>query len=352
MHGGFFGVEVFFVISGFLITSLLVDERVTTGRNDLGALLDAAGEEAAAGARRGPARGERVDADRRHGGAVVAAASRHAMGRVLRRQLGPDRRRGAVLRPRRPTATAAPLESRGRGAVVSALAIRVRRAQLARLAGAAHCLPARRGGIGDLRAGLVRCSRTTRTGSTCCTSRLRHDLSGLLLGAAFAFAWRRWRHRPDRLSPALLDAAAATALAVLGVCFVVGRVTAAVTYPWTMALVSITSAIAVVLTVHPGAVRTRRLLGSGGMAAIGRRSYGIYLWHWPVFVVVGATAGSWPRFVVGLAVALLLSETCYRCVEMPIRRGALERTLGTAPAARRCSPEVWRRRWSPCWASP
>ena len=27
MHGGFFGVEVFFVISGFLITSLLIEER-------------------------------------------------------------------------------------------------------------------------------------------------------------------------------------------------------------------------------------------------------------------------------------------------------------------------------------
>ena len=67
----------------------------------------------------------------------------------------------------------------------------------------------------------------------------------------------------------------------------------------------------------------RWLLGGTAMSAIGRRSYGIYLWHWPVFVVVGATSGSWPRFVIGSAIAFVLSELCYRFVELPIRRGAL-----------------------------
>ena len=335
MHGGFFGVEVFFVISGFLITSLLIDERVATGGNDLGrfwmrrarrllpalivVLLAVSAWTLIAGT------------------AEQSSQLRHDMPWAVfyAANWGQIAGRGAVLRPRRPAAPAAPLEPRRRGAVVPALAVRVRRAELARLAGAAHgvlCSPAMAVAIFTV----VWFAADERRGPGQPAVPVDSDAIG-------RFAARRRRRL--RLAPV----AAPPRPTLAGdrstspphrrwlssvVCFVVGRVTATVTYPWTMALVSITSAIAVVLTVHPGAVRTRRLLGSDAMAAIGRRSYGIYLWHWPVFVVVGATAGSWPRFIVGLAIALLLSEACYRFVEMPIRQRRAGPALGAAAVRR------------------
>lgn len=321
MHGGFFGVEVFFVISGFLITSLLLDERVATGTNNLGrfwmrrarrllpalivVLLTASAWALIAGT-------AEQSSQLRHDmpwavfyaanwGQILGDVPYFAPGDppLLRHlwSLGVEEQWYLLW----PFAFAALCWLGWRARRTACLLVGIAVAVFA------FVWIARTDDAGGMN--VLYLSTPTRS-------------AGLLLGAACAFAWRRWRYRAER-PLASLDVAAGMAFVVLGVCFVVGRVTSSVTYPLLMALVSFTSAIAVLLTVHPGAVWTRRLLGSNGMAAIGRRSYGIYLWHWPVFVVVGATAGSWPRFVAGSAIALALSEICFRFVEMPIRRGEL-----------------------------
>jgi hypothetical protein len=67
---------------------------------------------------------------------------------------------------------------------------------------------------------------------------------------------------------------------------------------------------------------------------IGERSYGIYLWHWPIFMVlrpgIDLDAVGWPVQVLRFVLTLAAAELSYRFVEMPIRRGALGRGWAAA----------------------
>ena len=58
---------------------------------------------------------------------------------------------------------------------------------------------------------------------------------------------------------------------------------------------------------------------------VGKRSYGLYLWSWPISAMVGADEGSFSKFVLAMAITIPVSEACYRLIEAPIRRGALGR---------------------------
>ncbi len=336
MHGGFFGVEVFFVISGFLITSLLIDERVARGTNDLSnfwlrrarRLLPALGVMLLAVCAWTLLAGSAEQASQLRNdmpwAMLYAANWGQIAGEVPYFAPGdpPLLRHLWSLAVEEQWYLVWPLVFVG----LSRLGWRSRQTTIFLAAAAGAVFAAvwfvQRGGSAPVsgplwldgadRINVMYLSTVTRS-------------AGLLIGAGFAFGWRLWRNRETRLPPILLDTLTVGVLTVLIVCFVVGRVTSAVTYPWLMATVSWTSALAVLLTVHPNSRLMRWVLGGTAMAAIGRRSYGIYLWHWPVFVIVGATAGSWWRFLAGSAIAIVLSELCYRYVEIPVRRGALGR---------------------------
>ena len=82
---------------------------------------------------------------------------------------------------------------------------------------------------------------------------------------------------------------------------------------------------------------TARVLGFGPFAYVGRISYGIYVWHWPIIVFVTADAtglSRYPLLTVRLLLTLATAVVSYYVIEMPIRRGALRRLrLRRAPAA-------------------
>ncbi len=69
-----------------------------------------------------------------------------------------------------------------------------------------------------------------------------------------------------------------------------------------------------------------RHLSTQPLRWLGSRSYGIYLWHWPILVGFGVAGHAHKpplRIVVGVLVSLAVAELSYRVVEMPIRRQGL-----------------------------
>ncbi|HUC31793.1 MAG TPA: acyltransferase family protein, partial [Ilumatobacteraceae bacterium] len=126
-----------------------------------------------------------------------------------------------------------------------------------------------------------------------------------------------------------LDLVAFAAVVVLGLAFVVGHVEGSATYYLLLPLVTVASAALIAVVVHPWADSSRAVFSWRPMVEVGKRSYGLYLWSWPIMRIVGAYHGGWSRFLLAMAITIPVSEACYRFIETPIRRGALGRWWGS-----------------------
>ncbi len=152
--------------------------------------------------------------------------------------------------------------------------------------------------------------------------------SGLLLGVAAAFVWRPWRSARRTWRPQVGTALDLTGLlALIGLAWLaaVTTLTDGYVYQWALAVISILSLVAVLTAVHPAARRMRRVLGWRPFVLVGQRSYGLYLWHWPIFIFMGAIDGSVVKLLPALLVTAVVAEISYRFIERPVREGGLER---------------------------
>ena len=153
-------------------------------------------------------------------------------------------------------------------------------------------------------------------------------IMGLLLGAALAMVWR-----PGRLSTRLSVGAKAIVIfvgvaALAGVLWFyleVGEYSAFL-YRGGFFVLSAVVCVLIAAASHPGAP-FGAILGAQPMRYIGQRSYGLYLWHWPIFVITRPVLdvpleGVW-NFGLRMGLTFLVAELSYRYVEIPIRRGAI-----------------------------
>ena len=331
-RGGFIGVDIFFVISGFLITRLLIDEQGTNGRiavigfwirrfrRLVPALVVMVG--ATLLATRWWGLPEQWDDVRRDGVASLAYVANWRF--VFDRQsyfesaIGPSpllhtwslavEEQWYLVWPIVMVGLLALAQRPRRGAAIATMTVVLAAVASAGLMAALY---------DPADASRVYFGTDTRA-------------QQLLVGAALAW-FTTWvptlqdvpEHRVFRLASQI-------SLVTLGVIAVTVDDTSAWLYRGGFLAISVLAAVVVFGTATTHRRGAFNWLGGQPWGWIGRRSYGIYLWHWPVILFVGPAMGlemaTVPLIAVQLTVTLLLAEMSFRLVEQPVRRSVAPAT--------------------------
>ena len=154
----------------------------------------------------------------------------------------------------------------------------------------------------------------------------------LLIGAWLAFVWpshmlgaQKSVHLTKQVRNVLDGVGIVALVALLGlIVFVDGF--SPFLYRGGILLASVLTAVVIAVMVHPASL-LGRFAGTKPLVWIGLRSYGIYLWHYPLFLLMnprnftGETP--WWMYLVQVAVVFACAAFSYRFVENPLRKGAI-----------------------------
>jgi peptidoglycan/LPS O-acetylase OafA/YrhL len=151
---------------------------------------------------------------------------------------------------------------------------------------------------------------------------------GLLIGAALAMIYPSWTKLPARRPGLtnLLDLWGVIGFVVILLLVWGTNSFSASLYPVGFILLAFASAAMVAAVVNP-ASRLAPILGWGPLRWIGVRSYGIYLWQWPIIVLAGSSTQGFDlvRAALEVTATFLIAALSWRYVEEPIRQGAIGR---------------------------
>jgi peptidoglycan/LPS O-acetylase OafA/YrhL len=154
--------------------------------------------------------------------------------------------------------------------------------------------------------------------------------SGILIGVALAFIWTPGKSQGRRIDKLPFDLIGVLAFGALVLCGLFISEFDDFLYRGGFILTAISTAVLIAAVVHPRGKRIAAVLGSSALVWIGLRSYGIYLWHWPVFMLtrpqLDVSLDGPALLAVRLGLTLALAVLSYHLLETPIRTGALGRS--------------------------
>ena len=152
---------------------------------------------------------------------------------------------------------------------------------------------------------------------------------GLFLGAALAVSWipQNFQEQVDRRAQDFIDGIGVFGFVGIIATFLLINENDATLYKLAFPLAGLFGCAIITSIVHP-ASRFAPILSSRVAVWIGERSYAIYLWHWVVFQVtrpeVDLEGISWALQTFRILVVLALADISLRFVELPIRSGSIE----------------------------
>jgi peptidoglycan/LPS O-acetylase OafA/YrhL len=170
---------------------------------------------------------------------------------------------------------------------------------------------------------------------------------GLFLGATLATVWQPASAKAGIRSNAYLGLSVMVGGLALALIVMMFLKVNEYTGEFYMVGFPLTAGLAVFLigvATHPE-LSVGRALAVAPLRWIGERSYGMYLWHWPIFQAtrpgIDLALTGVPALLLRIALTALVAELSYRYVEMPVRRGALgrlwQRVRGWSPVAFSCA---------------
>jgi peptidoglycan/LPS O-acetylase OafA/YrhL len=152
---------------------------------------------------------------------------------------------------------------------------------------------------------------------------------GLFLGAALAVSWK-----PQNLTKEITKRAQ-DFVDLIGVFGFLGLLSAFLfinesdptLYRIAFPLTALFGCATLISVIHP-ASRFAPILSTRPALWIGERSYGIYLWHWIVFQLtrpsIDLVGDDWALYSLRVLIVFALADISYRYIETPIRRGYFE----------------------------